>query len=117
MFPPQQNFPLCTIAETPRLPEHCVEYALVVLWQHEFGEDQQTSPATSDSSNGKTTSDSLKKPLTPDIDSNDTNLSMWKRDSQVTAKEMQAEIDSLTAIIKQKAPAGAVILGIVVLPP
>ena len=30
------NYPLCTIAETPRLPEHCVEYAVVVLWEQRF---------------------------------------------------------------------------------
>lgn len=35
-FPPQVNYPMCTIAETPRLPEHCVEYALVVLWEKAF---------------------------------------------------------------------------------
>ncbi|CAN8076010.1 unnamed protein product [Agarophyton chilense] len=32
LFPPQQNYPFCTIANTPRLPEHCVEYANVILW-------------------------------------------------------------------------------------
>lgn len=35
-FPPQVNYPMCTIAETPRLPEHCIEYALVVLWEKVF---------------------------------------------------------------------------------
>jgi len=35
-FPPQVNYPLCTIAETPRLPEHCIEYAVVVLWDKHF---------------------------------------------------------------------------------
>jgi len=41
LFPPQVNFPLCTIAHTPRLPEHCVEYSRILLWPKEkpFGED------------------------------------------------------------------------------
>mmetsp|Transcript_20128 Transcript_20128/g.32136 ORF Transcript_20128/g.32136 Transcript_20128/m.32136 type:complete len:448 (+) Transcript_20128:55-1398(+) len=35
-FPPQVNFPLCTIAETPRLPEHCIEYVVVIKWDQHF---------------------------------------------------------------------------------
>ncbi|EPB76982.1 ThiF family protein [Ancylostoma ceylanicum] len=35
LFPPQVNFPLCTIAHTPRLPEHCVEYVKVLQWVEE----------------------------------------------------------------------------------
>ena len=40
LYPPQVNFPMCTIAHTPRLPEHCIEYVKVLLWPGEkpFGE-------------------------------------------------------------------------------
>lgn len=35
LYPPQVTYPLCTIANTPRLPEHCIEYVKVVLWSKE----------------------------------------------------------------------------------
>ncbi|XP_044761234.1 NEDD8-activating enzyme E1 catalytic subunit [Coccinella septempunctata] len=35
LYPPQVTYPLCTIANTPRLPEHCIEYVKVVLWPKE----------------------------------------------------------------------------------
>ena len=43
MYPPQVNYPLCTIASKPRLPEHCIEYARIISWSKfkPFGEDTQ----------------------------------------------------------------------------
>ena len=35
-LPPDNTFPLCTIKEIPRLPEHCIQYAMVVLWDKSF---------------------------------------------------------------------------------
>ncbi|VDP15249.1 unnamed protein product [Heligmosomoides polygyrus] len=57
LFPPQVtypslaynlilvNFPLCTIAHTPRLPEHCVEYVKVVQWIEEGAALDADDPA------------------------------------------------------------------------
>jgi ubiquitin-activating enzyme E1 C len=38
----QVNFPLCTLAHTPRLPEHCIEYVRLLLWSKDnpFGGDE-----------------------------------------------------------------------------
>lgn len=36
-LPPQLTYPMCTIRETPRLPEHCIQYAYVIEWETHFG--------------------------------------------------------------------------------
>ncbi|GAB1291104.1 NEDD8-activating enzyme E1 catalytic subunit [Apodemus speciosus] len=40
LYPPQVNFPMCTIASMPRLPEHCIEYVRMLQWPKEqpFGD-------------------------------------------------------------------------------
>lgn len=35
LYPPPINYPICTIANTPRLPEHCIEYVKLLLWDRE----------------------------------------------------------------------------------
>ncbi len=35
-LPKQQGYPMCTIRETPRLPEHCIQYAYVISWEEHF---------------------------------------------------------------------------------
>jgi ubiquitin-activating enzyme E1 C len=32
MITPQTKFPICTLANTPRVPEHCIEWASVLEW-------------------------------------------------------------------------------------
>lgn len=38
---PQVTFPICTIANTPRVPEHCIEWASVLEWERHFGADKK----------------------------------------------------------------------------
>ncbi|KAF7723487.1 hypothetical protein EC973_001998 [Apophysomyces ossiformis] len=38
MFNKPTTFPICTIANTPRLPEHCIEWASVLEWPRVWGE-------------------------------------------------------------------------------
>jgi hypothetical protein len=40
LFPPQTKFPLCTLAETPRSPAHCIEYAKIVLWPRDRPDEE-----------------------------------------------------------------------------
>ncbi|KAJ2630247.1 NEDD8 activating enzyme [Coemansia sp. RSA 1290] len=36
MYPPKTTYPICTIANTPRLPEHCIEWASILEWPRVF---------------------------------------------------------------------------------
>ncbi|UZJ55495.1 hypothetical protein CBS101457_004815 [Exobasidium rhododendri] len=41
MLNKQTVFPICTIANTPRLPEHCIEWASVLEWPRVFGSEKK----------------------------------------------------------------------------
>jgi len=32
---------MCTIRETPRLPEHCIQYAYTISWEEAFGKKKE----------------------------------------------------------------------------
>ena len=36
-LPPPTGYPMCTIRETPRIPEHCIQYAFALEWDQVFG--------------------------------------------------------------------------------
>lgn len=38
MLPQRTTFPICTIANTPRLPEHCIEWASMLEWPRARGD-------------------------------------------------------------------------------
>ena len=42
---PQTSYPICTIAETPRIPEHCIQYAFVLEWPNHFERKPDTDSA------------------------------------------------------------------------
>ena len=36
-LPPDENsYPMCTVKETPRLPEHCIQYVMMIEWEKNF---------------------------------------------------------------------------------
>ena len=48
MFVKRDAFPICTIANTPRLPEHCIEWASVLEWPRVFGDRKMDTDNPSD---------------------------------------------------------------------
>ncbi|CCF49049.1 hypothetical protein NDA11_005039 [Ustilago hordei] len=40
MLNKQTTYPICTLANTPRLPEHCIEWASLLEWPRLFGENK-----------------------------------------------------------------------------
>lgn len=47
MLTPPTTYPICTIANTPRMPEHCIEWASVLEWPKEFKGTSSDFPLSS----------------------------------------------------------------------
>ncbi|WFD01913.1 E1 ubiquitin-activating enzyme [Malassezia obtusa] len=48
MLPKRTTFPICTIANTPRLPEHCIEWASVLEWPRVHGDKKLDTDSPDD---------------------------------------------------------------------
>mmetsp|Transcript_6851 Transcript_6851/g.10499 ORF Transcript_6851/g.10499 Transcript_6851/m.10499 type:complete len:314 (-) Transcript_6851:23-964(-) len=57
-FPPQTNYPICTLANTPRIPEHCIEWASLIYFPSHFLSSSSSSSFTSSSFTSSTSSSS-----------------------------------------------------------
>lgn len=42
---------MCTIRETPRIPEHCIQYAYVFEWEQHFGKSKEVDKDSFDDIN------------------------------------------------------------------
>jgi hypothetical protein len=49
LITPATAYPICTIANTPRLPEHCIEWASVLEWPKVFKGSFHSLPPLSSS--------------------------------------------------------------------
>lgn len=51
LFPPETTFATCTIANTPRRPEHCIEYITMIVWDETKGKKDIPDSAPIDGDN------------------------------------------------------------------
>lgn len=86
MLTPPTAFPICTIANTPRLPEHCIEWASILEWPRVFKGESDSLSGYSGPERSALTSPEI-SPADKKLDNDDPEHIQWLYDTARTRAE------------------------------
>lgn len=100
MLTPPTAFPICTIANTPRLPEHCIEWASILEWPRVFKGELHCPSAMRCDAMRRARADARARYTDKKLDNDDPEHIQWLFDTARTRAE-QYNIEGVTWSLTQ----------------